>query len=206
MNHNRDDQSINDQVDRNLINLVLSGDHRAFESLVRRYQKLVYNVVLQMVQSRDSAADLTQETFLKSYRSLASFKPELRFKPWLIRIATNTALNSLRDEKPHDSLDQIMESDPCFDLTAPENVEKQVELTLATQELSVALAELPVRQRTIFVLRYQYDFSYDDIAQITNESIPAIKSMLFRTRERLRKQLFEKNGTEPKKTVERGIE
>jgi len=157
---------------------VLSGDHRAFESLVRRYQKLVYNVVLQMVQSRDSAADLTQETFLKSYRSLASFKPELRFKPWLIRIATNTALNSLRDEKPHDSLDQIMESDPCFDLTAPENVEKQVELTLATQELSVALAELPVRQRTIFVLRYQYDFSYDDIAQITNESIPAIKSML----------------------------
>jgi RNA polymerase sigma-70 factor (ECF subfamily) len=206
LSRNPDEQIINDQVDRNLINLVLAGDHRAFESLVRRYQKLVYNVLLQMVQSRDCAADLTQETFLKSFRSLSTFNPELRFKPWLMRIATNTGLNSLRDEKPHDSLDEIIESDPQFDLMAAENVEQQVELALTTQELKVALSALPVRQRTIFILRYQYDFPYDEIAVITNESIPAIKSVLFRTRERLRKQLFKTNGTEPKKIVERGIE
>jgi RNA polymerase sigma-70 factor (ECF subfamily) len=123
-----------------------------------------------------------------------------------MRIATNTGLNSLRDQKPHDSLDEIMQDDPHFDLVASENVEHQVELILATQELVTALSALPVRHRTIFILRYQYDFPYDEIATITNESIPSIKSVLFRTRERLRKQLFGQNGNECKNTIERGVE
>lgn len=206
MRADRDEQLTNDQVDRNLINLVLSGDGRAFEALVRRYQKLVYNFIFQMVRSRERAADLTQETFLKTYRHLNRFKKELRFKPWLMRIASNTALNSLRDERDHLSLDEMMDAEIPFDPADPVNVEQQVEYQLAAQELEAALAILTASQRSIFVLRYQHDFSYEDIATISNESVSAIKSSLFRSREKLRKHLFGQAKSVSEQTNERGTE
>src|SRR5205823_1613622 len=70
--------------DRQLVSLTLRGNNRAYEILVRRYQKLVYNVLYQMLQSHESAADVTQDTFLRAYRGLNSFRLESSFKPWLL--------------------------------------------------------------------------------------------------------------------------
>ena len=175
-----------------LVGLTLSGDARAYETLVRRYQKLVYNVLYQMVRSHEAASDLTQDTFLKAYRALSTFRQEARFKPWLMRIATNGGLNWIRDHKSEESLEGMLEENPLAEPQGRENVEEEVEWRLSQALLSDALSELPARHRHVFILRYQHDMTYEDIAAAVGEPPTTIKSLLFRIRERLRKMLAEK--------------
>lgn len=184
--------SFDELDDAQLIRASLKGDKRAYEVLVRRYQKLVYNVVHQMVRSHETASDLTQETFLKAYRALPSFRLEASFKPWLLRIATNACLNVIRDNKAVDSLEATLEDSPHMEPASRENVETEIEWRFTQQMLDDALSELPPRHRQVFVLRYQHDLSYEDIAEATGEPVTTIKSLLFRIRERLRKTLSHK--------------
>lgn len=178
-----------DLSDTELVRLTLSGNKRAYEVLVRRYQKLVYNVLYQMVRSHETAGDLTQETFMKAYRALSTFKLDAKFKPWLLRIATNSCLNMIRDSKESDSLEAMLEENPHAEPPGRQDVEEEVEWRLTQQMLFDALAQVPVRQRQMFVLRYQHDLSYEEIAEVCGESVSAVKSVLFRVRERLRKLL-----------------
>ena len=179
--------------DCQLVALTLSGQKRAFEGIVRRYQKLVYNMIYQMVTSHETAADLTQETFLKAYRSLGSFRNDARLKPWLLKIASNAALNQIRDSKSKyfDSLEELLSESPQAEPQSAGSLEKEVELRFSQAALLRALELLSFRQRQIFVLRYQHDLSYADIAQVVDESESAVKSLLFRLREKLRKMLLE---------------
>lgn len=180
-------------TDSELIALTLSGQKRAFEGIVRRYQKLVYNVVYQMVQSHETSADLTQDTFLKAYKNLGGFRSNANLKPWLLKIASNTALNHIRDSKSKyfDSLEEMLEESPQAEPPSADCVEQEVELRFSHLALQDALLKLSPRQRQIFVLRYQHDLSYQDVANIVEESESAIKSILFRIREKLRKILLE---------------
>ena len=180
--------------DRDLIEATLSGGNKAYEALVRRYQKLVYNVLFQMFQNHETAADLTQETFMKTFRALSTFRSESPFKPWLLRIATNTGLNLIRESKirEHGSLDAMLEENPADEPSSKQDVETEVEWRLSQAMLSEALLSLSARHRHIFVLRYQHDLSYADIAAAMDEPETAIKSQLFRIREKLRKMLSEK--------------
>ncbi len=175
--------------DQSLIDLALAGDSKAFECLLRRYQKLVYNLLFQMVRSHEIAADLTQDSFLKVFKSLHMFRRGANFKPWLLRIATNSCLNYLRDNKQASSLDALLEAEPYMEPACSINVEREVELRISQQELFTALEQLSARQRNVFVLRYHHDLSYEDIAGIAGESVSTIKSMLFRIRDKLRKIL-----------------
>ncbi len=175
--------------DASLIKACLNGDKRAYEVLLRRYQKLVYNVLYQMVHSHEMASDLTQETFLKAYRALGTFRTDGKFKPWLLRIATNTCLNAIRDNKEHDSLDNLLEENPGAEPAYDEKIEELVEWRLTHQKLEVALKQLPIRHRQVFILRYQHDLPYEEIAEISGESVSTIKSLLYRIREKLRKML-----------------
>lgn len=177
--------------DASLVKACLDGEKRAYEVLLRRYQKLVYNVLFQMVHSHESAADLTQETFLKAYRALNTFRLDAKFKPWLLRIATNTCLNAIRDNKEHDSLDDILEDNPAAEPAFDERIEEIVEWRLTHDKLAAALKRLPVRHRHVFILRYQHDLPYEEIAEVSGESVSTIKSLLFRIREKLRKMLSE---------------
>lgn len=177
--------------DSSLVKACLKGDKRAYEVLLRRYQKLVYNVLYQMVHSHEMAADLTQETFLKAYRALGSFRTEGKFKPWLLRIATNTCLNAIRDNKEHDSLDDILEENPGAEPAYDEKIEELVEWRLTHKKLEDALKQLPMRHRQVFILRYQHDLPYEEIAEVSGEPVSTIKSLLFRIREKLRKMLAE---------------
>jgi len=169
-----------------LIKAVLRGDKQSYEVLVRRYQKLVYNVLYQMVRSHETACDLTQETFIKALRGLPGFQLNRSFKPWLLRIATNACLNAIRDTKEHESLEAILEENPHAEPADKSDVEMEAEWRLSQQQLNDALATLPVRHREIFVLRYQHDLSYEEISEVTGETLSAVKSQLFRIRERLR--------------------
>lgn len=182
--------------DSQLVALSLSGNARSFEVLVRRYQKLVYNMIYQMIQSHETAADLTQETFLKSYRALSTFRSEAKFKPWILRIASNTTLNFIRDSKAraHDSLEDVLEENPYAEPASSENVEDEVEWRFSRVMLEDALRTLPERHRQVFVLRYQHDLSYAEIATIVEEPETTIKSLLFRIREKLRKMLAQQSS------------
>ncbi len=177
---------LNELDDAELVKRARSGNNKAFEALVRRYQKLVYNVVYQMMRSHETAADLTQETFLKAYRALPSFQTDRSFKPWLLKIASNSALNYIRDHKLESSLDEMLEVNPASEPASTDDLELMVELRVSQKELADALGELPVRQREIFILRYQQDLKYEDIAEITGNSVSSVKSLLFRARENLR--------------------
>jgi len=177
--------------DSELIRQTRAGNHRAFEMIVRRYQKLVYNVVYQMVRAHESASDLTQETFLKAYRALATFQLDRSFKPWLLRIATNTAINSLRDSRKLTSLDELLEQNPQAEPVSSEDLETEVEWRVTQHMLFEALGAIPLRQREMFVLRYQHDLSYEEISEITGVTVSSVKSLLFRARDALRKLLKE---------------
>ncbi|HEY9677196.1 MAG TPA: RNA polymerase sigma factor [Drouetiella sp.] len=177
--------------DQTLIDLASRGNMKAFEVLLRRYQKLVYNMLFQMVQAHDVAADLTQDTFLKSYKALHTYRNGAPFKPWILRIATNTCLNHLRDNRRSTSLDALLEDDPGLEPVSSIDVERDVELKITQQELFDALSKLNARQRNIFILRYQNDLTYEDIASIAGESVTTVKSMLFRIRDKLRKMLMD---------------
>jgi RNA polymerase sigma-70 factor, ECF subfamily len=177
--------------DAELVGKTRSGDNKAFETLVRRYQKLVYNIIFQMVRSHESASDLTQDTFLKAYKALPSFDTSKSFKPWLLKIATNTSLNQLRDRKGQQSLEELLEQNPQAEPASTEDVEQEVEWRVSQHMLFEALGKLPIPQRKVFVLRYQHDLPYEDIAEISDLSISSVKSLLFRARENLRKILSE---------------
>ena len=180
--------------DSQLVRLTISGQAKAYEALVRRYQKLVYNVLYQMVQSHEQAADLTQETFMRAYRGLKTFNQGAPFKPWLLRIATNTCLNELRrTSQAVDSLETLLEENPHAEPASRENVESQVEMRMTQQELIKALKQLTPSQRQIFVLRYSHDLSYDEISQTTGLPLTTIKPILFRVREKLRKLMADQS-------------
>ncbi|HEY9784069.1 MAG TPA: RNA polymerase sigma factor [Candidatus Obscuribacterales bacterium] len=182
-------QPLEELDDAQLVRATLKGNRRAYEILVRRYQKLVYNVVYQMIRSHEAASDLTQDTFLKAYKALGTFRTEAKFKPWLLRIATNSCLNMIRDTKDYDSLEMILEENPHAEPPSRQDVEEEVEWKLTQQMLNDALMKLSVRHREVFILRYQHDLSYEDIAETCGETVSTIKSLLFRIREKLRKIL-----------------
>jgi len=182
---------VNMLADADLVGKTRSGDNKAFEVLVRRYQKLVYNVIYQMIRNHDSAADLTQDTFLKAYKALPSFDTTKNFKPWLLKIATNSTLNSIRDKKGLQSLEELLEVNPQAEPASTEDVEQEVEWRVSQHLLFDALGQLPIQQRKAFILRYQQDLPYEEIAEISELSVSSVKSLLFRARENLRKILSE---------------
>ncbi len=182
-------QDLTALADAELVRRSRAGDNKAFELLLRRYQKLVYNVTYQMLRNHDTASDLTQDTFLKAYKALPSFDTQKSFKPWLLKIATNLSLNSIRDNKHQQSLDELLEVNPQAEPVSVEDVEQEVEWRVSQHMLFEALGALPLKQREAFVLRYQHDLPYEEIAEISELSVSSVKSLLFRARENLRKLL-----------------
>jgi len=166
---------------------------QAFAQLVRRYQGLVLSVIFSLVRNEESARDLTQETFLKAFRALKSFDQNRSFKPWLLRIANNCALDYLRtrQNKEEVSLDLIMEEEPGLEPFDKNDPSELAEHNLFIEKLSLALHLLPLRYRQAFVLRHQYDLTYDEIAEVMQESENNVRTLLFRARDRLRKLLLE---------------
>ncbi len=178
--------------DSKLVQLTLNGNKNSFEALVRRYQKLVYNVIFQLVQDHESTQDLTQETFMKAYRALDQYDDKRNFKPWLLKIGSNSALSHLNKNIKPSSLDDVLAENPQLEPQGKENPDQDIESKFALQELQEALLLIPVRQREVFILRYQHDISYEDICEITGLSLSTIKSLLFRARENLRQVMQDK--------------
>jgi len=179
--------------DDKLIELTLHGEKRGYEALVRRYQGLVYNVVYQLLKEEQSAADVSQEAFLKAYKALSTFDRRRSFRHWLLRIATNTALNVIRANRPSESLELLLEESPSDEPRSSQNVENEVESNMVGEQLMRILNSMKAVHRHIFLLRYQRELSYEEIAEIMGEPVSTIKSALFRARSKVR-ELFLKDA------------
>jgi len=166
------------------------GDVEAFNQLVRLYEARVYNLCYRMLGDADTAADVTQETFISAYQNLRRFRGGV-FRAWLLRIATNACHDTLRAQKrrPAVSLDapQESESGAPFDVVdtaeTPDETALRHELARAIEQ---GLAQLPEDQRIVVILSDVQGLAYEEIAEITGANLGTIKSRLSRGRARLR--------------------
>jgi len=166
------------------VNAAVEGDQDAFSELVYTYQESVYNLCYRLLGERTEAEDAAQEAFLRAYLNLNRYDPSRSFKTWLLSIASNHCIDRLRRRRIHWlSIDEplpslsLREDDP-----EPEDVAISREQSKAMQKL---LNELPPDYRAAVVLRYWYDYSYIEIADILDTTESAIKSRLFRARQLL---------------------
>jgi RNA polymerase sigma-70 factor (ECF subfamily) len=175
-----------------LVSAARTGDLPAFNQLVLNYQSLAYNVAYRIVGEQDAAADATQDAFIKAYKALNGFRGK-SFKPWLLRIVTNTCYDHLRAKKrkPTANLDDVLVNpehswrlqDPG---ERPEEYAERLELGRALQQ---AIEQLPPEQRIVVVLSDVQGLTYDEIAEVTGISLGTVKSRLSRARAKLRDYL-----------------
>lgn len=160
--------------DRHLVERARSGDADAFGVLFEQYQTPILNYLYRMVSDRALAEDLTQDTFIKAYKSLPKTAPDLAFKAWLYRIATNTAISHLRRGKIVRWLPFVGEHE-----TKAERIDNQVS---RSTDISVALDQLPRHYASILLLRHYQGLSLAETAQALDITENAAKLRLFRAR------------------------
>ena len=184
--------------DGELISKCKRGDADAFGQLVDRYQQKVYNIAFRMTSNHEDALDLAQESFLRVYRALASYKGESAFSTWVFRIASNVCLDEMRKKKRQPrialSTDSLMageEGDYPIEIAASEggNPEQQLLQGEMRREIIQALNRVSDEHRLVLVLRDIEGYSYEEIADIVGVNVGTIKSRLNRARLALREVL-----------------
>ena len=173
-----------------VVERVRAGDTDAFEALVTAYQKQIYNLTLRYVTLPEDAADLTQEAFLRAYRSLDSFRGDSRFSVWLYRLATNICIDFLRSKGRGSAASLTVENDEeePEELDVPDlSFEPQKELERRELQRAVreGLKTLTEDARTIVVLRELEGLSYAEIGEQLGLEPGTVKSRLFRARKAL---------------------
>lgn len=185
--------TLSELEEKKAVRATLSGDTRAFGQLVLAYQDLVFTMLFKLLDNRDLASELAQETFVKAFKNLKRFDLAKSFKPWLLTIATNLAYDYLRQSKKTSSLEQILEEEPYLEPRDPNlraDPAYEAEHNQFQQALAKAVQSLPIKYRQAFLLRYQLELSYEEIGKIMTEKENNVKNLLFRSKERLRKLLF----------------
>lgn len=189
--------------DSHWIEQALRGSQEAYTQLVRAYQRPVFSIIVRMVRDPMLAEDLTQETFVKAFRALASFEPSRKFSSWLFTIAHNTTIDHVRRKQiptvSIDGVDRGEERGPGLENMAVA-VDASPEDDLAHRELATdletALSGLRSEYAEVLVLRFQESLSYEEIAQITGLPLGTVKTHLYRGRKALAEAL-EKRGWDP---------
>ena len=185
-------RSEEDAEDVRLMGLVGQGDTQAFEQLVEKHQALVAGTVARMLGSSSDVEDIAQQVFIRVWKSARRYVPRAKFTTWLLKITRNLVFNEMRRTKrrPHIPLqpEQGAENAPFRDETnpAPDASLLQSELQQAIED---AIQQLPETQRMALVLRRYGQLSYEQIAEVLDLSVPAVKSVLFRARTELRSRL-----------------
>jgi RNA polymerase sigma-70 factor (ECF subfamily) len=185
-------RSQDDAEDVRLMRSVATGDTNAFESLIERHQALVAGTVARMLGSNADVEDIAQQVFIRVWKSAGRYVARAKFTTWLLKITRNLVFNEMRRTKRHPHLpvqiDPESEEIPLKDeqTTTPDATLLQRELQEAIEN---AITLLPDTQRMALVLRRYEELSYEEIADVLDLSVPAVKSLLFRARTELRERL-----------------
>ena len=185
-------KSEDDAEDIRLMHLIGRGDTAAFEELIERHQTLVVGTVARMLGSNSDVEDVAQQVFLRVWRNAHRYKPRAKFTTWLLKITRNLVFNELRRARRRGHIpiqtDSTADELPLKDQSAqaPDASLLESELEKAIEK---AIGELPTTQRLALVLRRYEELSYEQIAEVLDLSVPAVKSVLFRARTELRTRL-----------------
>jgi RNA polymerase sigma-70 factor (ECF subfamily) len=167
---------VNDE-DVVLVRRCLAGDSAAFEPLVRRYHRPLFNLAARLLGSRDDALDSTQNAFVKAFEHLKTFDQRQKFFSWIYRILRNECLNALRSRRPSAPLPE--------DLVASGSPADAIERAQRQAAVQSALMALTDDQREVVLLRHFTELSYDEIALTTGVPVKTVKSRLHTARQRL---------------------
>jgi len=194
------------EIDQQLVERVQQGDKRAFDLLVIKYQRRLARLLSRFVRDPAEVEDIAQETFIKAYRALASFRGDSAFYTWLYRIGVNTAKNFLVSQGRKQPV-----TITGFDAEDAENFEGASQLREVNtpeselmgkqiaQTVNQALEALPEELRTAITLREIEGLSYEEIADVMNCPIGTVRSRIFRAREAVAEKLRPLLGTDKNK-------
>lgn len=184
-----------------IIKKAISGDDGAFETLVRTYESFVYNVAYQSLKSQDDAFDVSQEVFIKVYKSLGSFRGDCKFSTWIYRVAQNVVKDFLRSKENKLKTVSVYETDSdgeehqleiVDESTAADPIasfEKKERAALVRE----AISRLSEEQRAVIVLRDMEGYTYEEIAEMLFLDMGTVKSRINRGRNAIKKFLSGRN-------------
>ena len=179
----------NKESDLALVRRAKKGDYRAFDLLVLKYQSRIVSIAFKFVKEIQLAEDISQESFIKAYRSIDSFREESAFYTWLYRITANTAKNYLvsKGRRKESSISDlsISENDDFFELPTNDSPEQILMAQSLKDTIYDALSGLPEDTRTALSLREFEGLNYEEIAEIMNCPVGTVRSRIFRGREAL---------------------
>jgi RNA polymerase sigma-70 factor (ECF subfamily) len=189
------------EIDLQLVQRAQKGEKRAFELLVIKYQRKLERLLMRVLRDSDEVADVAQETFIKAYRALGSFRAESAFYTWLYRIGVNTAKNYMVSQGRRaptstgidaEEAESFEHAESLHDLNTPESA-------LATKQIARtvndAIEALPEELRTAITLREIEGLAYEEIAQLMDCPIGTVRSRIFRARESVAERLRPQLGT-----------
>jgi RNA polymerase sigma-70 factor (ECF subfamily) len=172
--------------DADLIQRARQGDVEAYNLLISRWEKRVYNYLLRIVGNREDALDLAQDVFLKAYQNLRKLEEAGRFGPWLFRIAHNEAFSMFRKRRPETGGDSLPEESDHMPVAVGGSAVFPIELSLA---VSAALRRLSPDQRETVVLKIYEGFKFEEIAEILACPVSTVKSRLYAALDLLKSEL-----------------
>jgi len=170
---------------------VIEKDQQAFATLMKRYKKAVYFMILKMIRDADDAEDLTMEAFAKAFRNLHKFKKDYTFSTWLFRIATNNTIDFIRKKKLKTmSLNTTMSDDNGHSVNIDveddeNNPQDEFIKSQRIEMVRIFVDKLPAKYRKLVQLRYFDELSYEEIAVELDKPLGTVKAQLHRSRELL---------------------
>nr|WP_254639287.1 sigma-70 family RNA polymerase sigma factor [Cohnella sp. GbtcB17] len=173
-------------VEPELIRAAQAGDREALVALLREIEHQVYRTAYYLLNHEQDAMDAAQEALIRVYTKINSYEEKAQFRTWVQRIVTNICIDKFRRKRPSVSID---EHELVFQ--ANEDVEAEVMSGYASEDIREAIGKLPEHHRTVVVLRYLQDFSYNEIADSLNLPLNTVKSYLFRARQQLQTLLHD---------------
>ncbi len=183
--NSQENQGVNDE-EQVWLEQARRGDKSAFGRLIEAYQGPVYNLAYRMLGNRGEAEEAAQEAFIRAYTRLDTYDPARKFSTWMLSITSNYCVDLLRKRRALLlSLDQPLPPHPALMSDRAENPEAQAADSEREAMVQALLETLPEDYRQTVVLRYWYDLSYEEIAEVMDTSVSAIKSRLFRARRQL---------------------
>jgi len=171
--------------ERDYLRNAQNGDQQAFAHIVQSYQRPVYNLCYRMLGNQQEAEDATQETFIRAYTNLDRFNPDRKFLNWVLTIASNHCIDRLRKRRINWS---SLEDDPLVEkVPMPETIDpyRSAERQEMAEQVQQWIDQLSPDYRTPIVLLYWYGYSYEEIAEVMDISVSAVKSRLHRARKQI---------------------
>ncbi len=176
--------------DRALVDACRAGRQEAFDRLVARHRRSIYQLCYRFVGNHADATDLTQDVFLRAFRALRGFKGEASVATWFYRIAVNLSLNKVTARTPRT---EPVEDRHLLASAEPDAMSRLLERERA-RRVRAAIAKLPKTQRATLILRVYQDLSHQEIAEVLSSSVGAVKTNFFHALRNLRRLLEENRG------------